>query len=196
MSQNRPENKGRSASGSENRPKSKQENGPENNEPENTVAQKIEQLVEGPLTHLGLQLLDVDYRQEGGWVVRLVIDQPQGVTLEDCQAASRLAETLLDEADPVPHEFRLEVTSPGLFRPLTRPRHFQQSVGRTIRLTLGEGIFPERKQRLVRGALEQAGEETLLLVLEDGQRLEIPYGGARKARLDPDLTKDFKSSGK
>lgn len=157
------------------------------------LAARIERLLEAPIAHLGCRLLEVIYRHEGRWVLRLVIDRApvpgepeQAVTLDDCGVVSEMAARILDVEDPIPHAFSLEVTSPGLFRALRERRHFAQSLGKRARFTLAPGALPERRERTVRGVIE-AVDETGVRFAVEGERLTVPLDAIRSARLDPDL---------
>lgn len=157
------------------------------------LAARIERLLEAPIAHLGCRLLEVIYRHEGRWVLRLVIDKApvsgepeKAVTLDDCSMVSEIAGRILDVEDPIPQSFALEVTSPGLFRALRERRHFEQSVGKWARLTLAPGALPERKERTVRGLIEAVDDTGVRFVVE-GERLTVPLDAIRSARLDPDL---------
>jgi len=150
------------------------------------VQTRVEALAGPLLEGMGIQLVDVEYRYEGRWVLRLLIDRPEGVTLDDCAATSRAVSGVLDEQDPIPNEYSLEVSSPGLFRPLRTPRHFRQAVGKVAKLTLGPETMPERKSRQMRGTIESADEQGLILNA-DGERLALRYPEVKRAKLDPDL---------
>jgi ribosome maturation factor RimP len=153
---------------------------------ESAIEARVEGLLQAPITGVGCRLLEVQFRREGRWMLRLLIDRDPQVTLEDCKAVSELAGRILDVEDPVPHAFSLEVSSPGLFRPLKDKRHFEQSIGKVVRLTVGPEALPDLKQRTVRGTLLEVAAETLRLEV-DGQLLDIPLSAARSARLDPKL---------
>lgn len=150
------------------------------------VQARIETLAGPVLEGMGIQLVDVEYRYEGRWVLRILIDRPDGVTLDDCSTASRALSALLDEHDPIPNEYSLEVSSPGLFRPLRAPKHFRQAVGKIAKLSLAPEVLPERKNRQVRGTIAGAGERGVILDV-GGEQLELPYTAVRRAKLDPDL---------
>ena len=151
------------------------------------VAAQVEQLLERPIAGLGYLLLEVQYRHEGRWMLRLVIDGPQGVGLDACGAVSELVGRVLDVEDPIPHEYALEVTSPGLFRPLTSPRHFAQSIGKIARMHLAPGVLAERKNRTLRGKIEGIDGEDVIIDEIGGTRLRLPQAALKSARLDPDL---------
>ena len=154
---------------------------------ETGIAAQVEQLLQGPIAGLGYELLEVQYRHEGRWMLRLVIEGPQGVNLDACGAVSELAGRVLDVEDSIPHEYVLEVSSPGLLRPLTSPRHFAQSVGKIARMHLAPGVLAERKNRTVRGKIEGIDGEEVIIDEVGGTRLRLPHAALKSARLDPDL---------
>ena len=85
----------------------------------------------------GCSLWDVEYVKEAGsWYLRVYIDKETGVSIDDCEAVSRVLSDLLDEADPIDQSYYLEVGSPGLGRKLTRPEHYEQLKGQKIRAKL------------------------------------------------------------
>jgi ribosome maturation factor RimP len=92
------------------------------------------------LDHLGLELVDVQWSGHGrGAVLRLTIDRPEGVTLDDCERASKAASAVLDVHDPIDHAYRLEVSSPGAERPIRTPEGWMTAVGRRVNVRLEEG---------------------------------------------------------
>ncbi len=154
------------------------------------LPRRIESLVEPALERLGIQLVDVEYRFEGRWVLRLLIDRKEGVTLEDCARVSGAVGELLDERDLVPNDYSLEVSSPGLFRPLRGPKHFRQAVGKMAKFRLAAEFLTERRRRELRGRIEAVGEDALTLALEGGDdngKVELPFEAIRHAKLDPEF---------
>ena len=150
------------------------------------IAARVESLLAGPIGTVGCRLLDVQFRQEGHWVLRLIVDRSPAIGMDDLGAVSELAGRLLDVEDLIPHAYSLEVSSPGIFRPLREPRHFQQSIGKQVRLTLAEGFQEERRQRTLRGVIEAVEGETVRLATAD-EVVELTVAAIRSARLDPDL---------
>ncbi len=87
-----------------------------------TVEARAAELAEPVIAGLGMELVDVEFLHErDSWILRLFIDKPGGVGLEDCEAVSHSVETLLDVEEVVQHPYHLEVSSPGLDRPLKKP---------------------------------------------------------------------------
>ena len=137
-------------------------------------------LVEPVLRAEGRELIEVEYRREShGWVLRLFIDAEGGVSVEDCARASRVVSDLLDVHDPIHTPYHLEVSSPGLDRPLRKAAHFARHVGSVVDIRTVE---PLGARRNFRGRLTAAGPEGVTLDIE-GATFEIPYEAVERARL-------------
>lgn len=144
------------------------------------LARLLEPTVEG----LGYELADLELRIGGkSGVVRIFIDRPEGVGLEDCEVVSRQVSALLDVEDPVPGHYVLEVSSPGLDRKLTKPAHFRRFVGEEVRVQMR---FPIEGRRRFRGKLLSAGEKTIDVEV-DGVSHSLPMATIDSARLVPSL---------
>ncbi len=130
------------------------------------VAGKVS-LLAGPLAQeLGLSLWDVQYQKEGAeWILRVYIDKEGGVGIDDCVAMSHALDPVLDREDPVPQEYVLEVSSPGLNRKLTRPQHFEAYRERLVRARLIRPL--EDGTRELDGVLLEADEDRLELLVEE-----------------------------
>ncbi|MBO4852487.1 MAG: ribosome maturation factor RimP [Schwartzia sp.] len=139
---------------------------------ENTVWRIAEELLEGS----GVELVDVEYVKEKDWYLRVFIDKPEGIGIEDCQALSEKLEARLDEQDVVPEAYMLEVSSPGLDRVLKKPRDFEREQGKAVEVSLYEPIDGEKR---IVGALESFDGEALVL---EG-RAPIPKGKIAQVRL-------------
>ncbi len=99
----------------------------------------------------GVILWDVEFVKEGAdFVLRITIDKAGGVGIDDCEAVNRAIDPLLDEADPIECSYKLEVSSPGIERALSRPEHFTASIGAEVELAL---YAPYEGSRKVRGKL-------------------------------------------
>ena len=144
------------------------------------VLAAIEQYAEPLLRGMGLELVEVQYRREGyGWVLRLFIDREQGVSLDDCAAVSRAISTWLDVEDLIEHAYHLEVSSPGLERPLKKIEDFQRFAGKKAKVKLKE---PRDGQKVFIGILEQVSGEQVTL-LADGKPVTILFEEIARARL-------------
>ena len=135
--------------------------------PGGNIVGKVTALVTPLTDELGLLLWDVRFVKEGAsWILRVTIDrEDQPVSINDCVAVSRRLSPLLDEADPIPQSYCLEVTSPGAGRELTRPAHFALYRGWPVNVKLYRP--DESGQREIAGLLEDAADGTVTLRLED-----------------------------
>jgi ribosome maturation factor RimP len=132
---------------------------------------------------LGYVLWEVECAAaRGNGFVRLYIDAEAGVTLDDCERVSRAVSEVLDREDPVAGQYTLEVSSPGLERPLRTAAHFARFVGETVFVELAQ---PLEGRRRYLGPLVAAGAETIEVDV-DGQRHALPVAGIRKAHLAPE----------
>lgn len=156
------------------------------------VVSRAEALVDPLVRAEGLELVELEYvREPSGWVLRLFIDRPGrdplskegGVGLEECAAVSHAVETALEVEDLVPHAYSLEVSSPGLNRPLRRPEHFAKVVGQRVKVkTYGPVGQPPRKS--FTGTLAQVGAADITVQVEGGGPFHIPFRDIAKANLD------------
>lgn len=146
------------------------------------VVGRIRDLAEPILTDRGLELIDLEFQRETrGWILRLYMDRPGGVTLEDCQGVSEELGDHLDVANVIDHPYHLEVSSPGLDRPLTRDKDFVEFAGRVARIVTHD---PIEGQRNFRGRLAGLTEGAVFLTLADGRPVRIPRDLIAKARLE------------
>jgi ribosome maturation factor RimP len=148
------------------------------------TGEELARLLEPTIEQLGYELTDLELKLAGrDSLVRIFIDKPQGVGLEDCETVSRQVSVVLDVEDPVPGHYVLEVSSPGLDRKLTKPAHYRRYVGDDIRVQLR---FPIEGRRKFRGRLTAASEEAIQIEV-DGQLHELPIATIDTARLVPSL---------
>lgn len=149
------------------------------------IIKRVERIVEPILTEEGLELVDVEFRRErAGWVLRIYIDRRGGgVTLGDCVKVSRELGELLDVEDFIPYSYNLEVSSPGINRPLRKKEDFERFRGEWVKVKLME---PIRGRRNIRGRIWGMEGEDLLLIVDE-QLWEIPHSLIAKANLDPEI---------
>jgi ribosome maturation factor RimP len=141
-------------------------------------------LLQPTVEGLGYELVEIEFSHSGeGGLVRLYIDAPAGVGLEDCERVSHAVSNVLDAEDPIPGHYRLEVSSPGLDRVLRTPEHFARFVGSRIKVQL---TLPIEGRRRFTGALLAAGDDGVTLDV-DGSRVLLAYRQIQKARLVPAL---------
>ena len=145
---------------------------------------ELANLIEPTIEQLGYELSDLELKLGGrDGIVRVFIDKPDGVDLSDCEIVSRQVSAILDVEDPLPGNYRLEVSSPGLDRKLTKPAHFQRFTGETIRVKLR---FPVAGRRNFRGTLRSADDEKIEVEV-DGEPHSLQIATIESARLIPSL---------
>ena len=141
-------------------------------------------LLEPAVERLGYELADLEVRLGGkGGLVRVFIDKPDGIDLDDCEKVSLAVSALLDVEDPVPGNYNLEVSSPGLDRKLTKVEHFQRFAGETVKVKMR---FPIEGRRRFRGTLVSSDEENIVVEV-DGESHSLPLKTIDTARLVPDV---------
>jgi ribosome maturation factor RimP len=146
------------------------------------LREKLIALIEPLLGQLGYELVDLEYAPgRTRAVLRVFIDRPSGVGLDDCERASHELSALLDVEDPVPVGYTLEVSSPGLDRVLRTPAHFQRFVGERIWLELR--VARDGRRRYT-GRLETLSAEGIELNV-DGATVRVPFNEISRARLAP-----------
>lgn len=144
------------------------------------VAAVVEEMSAPVVEALGLELVDVEFVKEGGnWILRVYIDSPGGITHNDCEAVSRRLDVLLDEKDPVPYSYLLEVSSPGIARPLKKKRDFERFDGHKVQVTTFAPIDGSKKFIGKLGGVE--GDR--VIVEQDGLKTAIPLGQVASAKL-------------
>jgi len=166
-----------------------------------TIRRRVWAIVEPVCSHAGFDLVDVRFVTEpGGWVLRVFIDRPaqkdgeapiQDVDLDDCERMSRELSALLDVEDPIGPAYNLEVSSPGIDRPLVTEGHFRRFVGAEIKVTLLHGVpnpqGGERKNfRGMLEAVEGEGDDARARVIVDGQPWLLPIHDVDVAKIVPD----------
>lgn len=124
------------------------------------VQESITELLEPVIASLGLILVDVEY---GGSTLRVVVDQSGGITTDQLAGINRAISPLLDEHDPIPGRYTLEVSSPGVERPLRRLDHFERAVGENVVVKLLAGVEPRR----LKGRLDSVEGSTLRITASE-----------------------------
>ena len=158
-------------------------------------ATEISSLLAPTVASLGVELMGAEYLPSpGGAVLRLYIDvpaddmsidadgQPRSVTIEECEAVSREVSAQLDVQDPISGNYTLEVSSPGIDRPLFTAAHYQRFVGEVAKVTLR---LPQDGRRRLQGRIERVEAGTVVLLL-DGNEVVVSVDNIDKARLVPD----------
>ena len=144
----------------------------------------MERVCTGVVERLGYELVDLEFQREPiGFVLRVYIDCPAGVMLRDCEAVSRDLGAALDVEEVVAGRYRLEVSSPGLCRPLRRAEHFRRFLGSRVRIRTRE---PRDGRRNFSGALVGADDGNVQVRVESGT-VTIPLVEIQKANVEYDF---------
>lgn len=148
---------------------------------QSTVA-RLRALLEPTVEGLGYELVDAEYSGSGRRaLLRIYIDRPGGVGLDDCATVSHQVSALLDVEDPIPGQYTLEVSSPGLDRPLIRAQDYERFAGETVKLKLHTAHAGRKK---FTGRLLGLYEGKVRLEV-DGEQIDLPFEGIERARLVP-----------
>ncbi len=132
---------------------------------------KTEKLVTPIVEANSFELVDVEYVKEGGnYYLRVYIDKPGGITIDDCELVSRALSDKLDEADYIKEAYILEVSSPGLCRPLKKEKDFKRSIGQEVEIKLYK---PINKQKEIIGLLDAYDKENVMIKVEDESIMTI-----------------------
>lgn len=149
-----------------------------------SVAESIEALVTPILNENRLELVDIEYKKEGkNWFLRIYIDKEGGVTVADCSNVSRQVADLIEVEEVVPSSYTLEVSSPGLDRPLKTEMDFLRFKGKRARVTT---FTPIDQQKKFKGTIRDFREDVLFLESDD-RLVEIPINQIAKARLEIEI---------
>ena len=141
-------------------------------------------LLETEVNSLGYELVDLDLRVGGNGLLRLYIDSENGITLEDCEQVSHQVSGLLDVEDPIPGNYSLEVSSPGVNRPLRTPAHYARFKGERAKIELARPR--EDGRRRFTGLLGAVAEDEFELEL-DGETVILRFEDIVAARLAPKI---------
>ena len=143
-------------------------------------AERVYELIKDAVEAEGVRLWDVRFLKEGAaWYLRVFIDKPEGICIDDCTNVSHAIDPIIDEADPIDVSYYLEVCSPGIERELTRSRHYEESLGKQVRLKLYRAYDGKKE---ITGTLEDVTEENVTLVTE-GNALTVERKNISKANL-------------
>jgi len=140
-------------------------------------------LLEPVVNGMGYEVVDIEFRphpRDG--LLRIYIDHENGVQVEDCSSVSRQISAVLDVEDPIPGQFNLEISSPGLDRPLRKEEDFERFKGEKVKIKLGMPTI--EGQRNFTGKLLGVEDNEVLLEM-DGETHYLPLGGIDSARLVP-----------
>jgi len=129
------------------------------------LVRELSQLIEPILDEMGVELVDIEYLSyHGRWIVRIYVDKEGGITVDDCARVSREIDEIIDIKDIIHHAYVLEVSSPGLNRPLKKEKDFQRAVGKKIKARIS---VPLKGRRHFIGYLKDFRNDTLYLEVEN-----------------------------
>lgn len=148
------------------------------------VTETVEELVTPILTENGLELVDIEYVKEGkNWFLRVYIDKDNGIDIEECGIVSERLSEKLDALDPIPHNYFLEVSSPGAERPLKKEKDYQRAIGKNVFIKTYEPIDGEKA---FEGILTDYNGETVTVDVKIKTRKKtvvLPFDKIASARL-------------
>jgi ribosome maturation factor RimP len=151
---------------------------------ETGVAAEIASLIEAPLLDLGFRLVRVTVSGRNGTTVQIMAERPDGtMTVEDCALVSRNISPLMDAHDPIAGQYALEISSPGIDRPLARPSDFDDWAGHEAKLETRELIAGRRR---FRGVIDGRQDDMIGLTLDPdqgGETISLPIASISEARL-------------
>ncbi len=147
---------------------------------ENTE-QRLEALLSPVLEELAYELVDLEFVKEGqSWYLRLYLDKEGGITLDDCEKASRAIEVVMDEKDPIEQAYYLEVSSPGLDRPLKKEKDFIKYAGEVVDVKLYRA---QNKKKTFQGELVGLKDDVVTILDEAGEPLSFARKDIAQIRL-------------
>ena len=145
------------------------------------IEKRTEELILPIVEEQGFELVDVEYVKEGGTVyLRAYIDKPGGIAVNDCETVSRALSDLLDKEDYIADSYILEVSSPGLGRPLKKEKDFKRSVGKAVEIRLYRAV--DRKKEF-EGILTAYDDQSVTIEQEDGTEASFERAAIALIRL-------------
>ena len=131
-----------------------------------SIENKVEGIIKNPIEKLGYELYDVEYAKEAkNFFLRVYIDSPKGISLDDCEAVSNEINDLLDKANVISEQYFLEVSSPGIEKVLRKDSHLQKNIGELIEVKLFKK--DDYGNKLYEGVLKQFSEKEIIIETEE-----------------------------
>jgi ribosome maturation factor RimP len=146
-----------------------------------TLEQQLTELIDAPVSALGFELVGIEYIRSRHSTLRIYIDSENGITVDDCADVSHQVSAVLDVEDPITEAYTLEVSSPGLDRPLFTVEHYRQFIGEDVVFTLRMAIQNRRKWS---GTIKAVDGDTITVIV-DGKDEIFAFGNIQKANLIP-----------
>ena len=142
------------------------------------IAAAVRELIAPTVESLGYMIWDVEYVKEGAdMILRITIDKADGIDIEDCEKVSRAIDPIIDGADPIEVSYRMEVSSPGIERVLTRPEHFEACIGEKVEVKL---YAPLDGKKQLTGKLAAADDRTVTIEAEEAGELVLEKSAVAK----------------
>jgi ribosome maturation factor RimP len=146
------------------------------------VVSVVTSLVQPVAAEQGLSLWDVEFIKEGAaWYLRIYIDKPEGVSLDDCESFHRRIDPMLDEADPIDHSYYLEVSSPGIERELKKPWHYEIMMGKQICIRL---IRPDSIGRRDLKGILNGYTDGIIILQNENEQIQIKQSETSFVKLN------------
>ncbi len=143
---------------------------------------KLTEMLEPGVEALGYELVGVEFVRAGKHsILRVFIDHENGISVDDCAEVSYQASAILDVEDPINTEYNLEISSPGMDRPLFKEKHYEQSIGEVVQVRL---TVPMNDRRNFKGKLLSC-ENGMINVEVDGQQFQLAVANIEKANIVP-----------
>ncbi|KTD28737.1 ribosome maturation factor RimP [Legionella israelensis] len=144
------------------------------------IKDKLKQLLEPVIEDAGYQLWGIEYLAQGKHsLLRIYIDKPEGIGIDDCERVSKQVSSLLDVEDPISGNYNLEVSSPGISRPLFFTWQYKKYIGSDVQLKL---IKPLKNKRKITGTIASVSDDAVVLEIDQEQH-EILFSAIAKANL-------------
>jgi ribosome maturation factor RimP len=157
------------------------------------IADRARTLLEPILAREGFELVEVEWGREGpAWVLRLFVDRPGGVTIDHCQELSRTIEPVLDVEDFIEPSYNLEVSSPGLERPLRKPADFERFAGRRAHVKTYAPVPTASGPRKNWTGTLKGFKDGAVEIEVDGTLCRVPHASIAKAHLEYDFEADLR----
>lgn len=151
------------------------------------IAPKLYTQLETLISSMGYELIGCELLPKGKQkLFRVYIDTPQGVTVDDCSKVSYQVSAMMDVEDPIPGSYSLEISSPGIDRPLFEIKHYHKYIGSQVKIRLHT---PVNQRKQYKGVLYRVeGEDVYLLIDDMKQEVKLPFSAIEKANLIGDLS--------
>ena len=152
---------------------------------EKEIKEKIKEIIEIPILKKNMELVDLEWKRErNGWVLRIFIDKPGGVTIADCAKISGIVGEILDKENIIHRSYILEVSSPGIERPLVKKEDYEKFKGEKVKITLKTPVSGRRNfTGIILGI-----KKDLVQIEVEGRIWEFSLDNIKKANLQPEIS--------